>query len=741
MEKVVVSQRAQDALVKFLAKLQLIDPMNCIGKFDSFDVCPIAFYAGKQLYKEWDAIHRVAEALDIPSYKIEKNNFEEHAQLLNLEPVSRIHAARWAGMRAAPIKVTNQEIVVMQANPFDHEARSMLEFEFGRRVTTAIGREDEILALLSSKNKNSGYIFDLDLILNEVPDKPVKTAIVKNCDPEQNLTADDVSAAPIVRLVNKILSNAVHHGASDIHLTPDKENLVVRLRVDGTMRPLLTVPVKMKEHVTARLKVLAGMDISEKRKPQDGRIRIKTGLGIKDLRLSTVPTMLGANIVARILSSEVKGVSFDSLGVSAEIREKLQAELTGSSRVILVSGPTGSGKTSTLYASLLHLADGKRNIITVEDPIEYRISGITQIQVNPKVGMTFASGLRSILRQDPDVVMVGEIRDQETAAIAMQTAQTGHLVMSSIHTNTAPAAITRLRDLGVPAYLIASSIGTIVAQRLVRLLCPHCAEPLNGKQLERCQALKLDSQEMRQAKGCDECDHQGYRGRTGIYSFLKITDKLREAIRDDRSEQELAKLASVSGFRTLEEDALVLTLNGVTSLEEIERVLGPLDDHLLGKGVHQSEDTSPQPQTTVIRTVQTPLGKPKVLIVEDDRDMAEVLSILLQREMYDVEKAYNGYEALQKVYEQCPDFILCDYMMPQMNGLELVNRLRRDPRTSSIPILMLTAVDSEENELQFINCGADDFVSKATKSEIMLARIRSLLARAQLRQSEHPTVQ
>ena len=733
MEKVIISQRAQDALVKLLVKLQLIDPVNALGKYSSFDLCPIAYYAGKNAYKEWEAIKKVAAALGITSYKIDKANFEQHAKVLNEELISRIHISRWAGIRAAPIRLDDREIVIIMANPLDYEARSMLEFEFGRPVAVGLGREDEILALLSTKQKSSGFIFDLDLILNEVPEQPATTNVAQTVEHEQNLVNDDCAAAPIVRLVNKILSNSVHNGASDIHLTPEKDSLLVRVRVDGIMRPLLTVPGRMKDLVTARLKVLAGMDISEKRKPQDGRIRIKTGLGIKDLRISTVPTMFGENIVARILSSEVQNVSFESLGVPVELREKLGAELSRSSRVVLVAGPTGSGKTSTLYAGLLHLADGKRNIITVEDPIEYRVGGVTQIQVNPKTGMTFASGLRSILRQDPDVIMVGEIRDQETASIAMQTAQTGHLVLSTIHTNTAPAAITRLKDLGVPAYLIASSVGSIVAQRLVRLLCPHCAVPVSGATLARCQNLKLDPTTMKEAKGCDECSQQGYRGRTGIYSFFRITAEVQEAIRLEKGEVELAQLAKASGFRTLEEDGLTLALNGITSLAEIERVLGPLGEAPL----HLSTTTNPQslaPSAQAPNATSAILEKPKILIVEDDRDMVEVLSILLEREMYEVDKAYNGYQALEKVYQQCPDFILCDYMMPQMNGLELVTRLRRDPRTATIPILMLTAIDSEEAELQLMNGGADDFVSKASKSDIMLARIRALLGRSQIRQ-------
>jgi type II secretory ATPase GspE/PulE/Tfp pilus assembly ATPase PilB-like protein len=732
MEKLAVSSNAQTALVKFLVKLDLIDSVNAIGDYPHHESCPIAFFAGKGYFDEWEGISKVAEELGLEECRIDKSNFDQFVLLLDHEICSRIKVIRWVELRAVPIEITDTEVKLLMANPLDYDARSILEFELGRTIKVAIGREDEILAVLSTKH-DSSYIFDLDMILGAEEEGQENNVSSVQEETESNLIDDNIEAAPIIRLVNKILSNSVHNGASDIHITPEKEGLTIRIRVDGIMQTLFTVPSRMKNAVLARLKVLSGMDISEKRKPQDGRMRIKTGLGIKDLRISSVPSIYGENIVARILSSEVNGVSFESLGMPPEIVDKYKSGLLGSSQVVLVTGPTGSGKTSTLYSGLLYLCDGRRNIITVEDPIEYRVPGITQIQVNSKIGMTFAEGLRSILRQDPDVIMVGEIRDEETAGIAMQVAQTGHLVLSTIHTNSAPAAITRLTDLNIPEYLTASSLGSVVAQRLVRTLCTDCAAPVKDKELKRCRDLKFDCEMLRQPLGCEQCNNTGFKGRTAIYSFLSVTDSVREAIRERLGEEEIAERAREGGYRTLAEDGIILLYNGVTSLSELERVLGPLDNYVdAGSGSSFRRVTpasSPDPVDQGCLLKEKTLAKKKVLLVEDDADTRITLSAILEREMFEVQQAVNGVEALELVFKEVPDFILCDLMMPKMSGLEFVKRLRKDPRTGSIPVLMLTAVDSEENELEVINNGANDFVSKSTRAEILLARIHALLAR------------
>lgn len=722
MDRLAVATEAQDALVRCLAKLDLVDSVDTLGKYSGHEICPIAFYAGKGYFKEWDGLLRVAKELEIPAVRIERENISKYRQVLENELLSQINVGRWSALRAAPIAVTDQDVTVLMANPLDFSARSSFEFEFGKPVQVALGREDEILALLSSKH-DSNFIFDLDLLFSGESEKTLEG---QNSSTETVITEKeesvmhDIDAAPVVKLVNKIISNAVHNGASDIHISPDRDQLVVRIRVDGIMRPLLMVPKKVRSSVVARLKVLAGMDLSERRKPQDGRMRIKTGLGVKDLRISSVPSMYGENVVIRILSSDIAGVSFESLGIPVAVQGPLIKALGGSSKMVLVAGPTGSGKTSTLYAGLLDLSDGRRNIITVEDPIEYRVPGITQIQVNAKVGMGFPEGLRSILRQDPDVVMVGEIRDAETADIAVQAAQTGHLVLSTIHTNSAPAAITRLLDLGIPSYLIVSSVGAVLAQRLVRKLCTKCEAPASSTIIERLLRLGVEPQSPRMAVGCEACGYTGYQGRTGIYSLLNVDEEIREVIRQGGGEHELVQAARVQDFQTLENYGLALVSRGVTSLDELERVLGPLS----------SQNEPKQPLTASLPEVGAGLRKRRVLLVEDDEDTRLMLATILSREPFDIDEAENGLDGLDRVYKQVPDLIVCDLMMPRMGGLEFVKRLRRDSRTAKLPILMLTAVDTEDNELELMSCGADDFVSKTSRAEILIARMHALLGRA-----------
>ncbi|NLF24056.1 MAG: type II/IV secretion system protein [Deltaproteobacteria bacterium] len=730
MDELLVSKDAQVSLVRFIAKIGLIDSKS--GEFDysCTDECPILHYSKRGCFDEWEAINRVAESLDLKRYKVSQSNYERFAALLEDPAVSKIDLATWIAMRAAPAEIEPNLIIIMMANPFDQNSRRMLEFNLGRTVQGAIGSEREIIALLSKKRR-SGDLYELDKILSDSAEDPLQSASEEPLHNQEScLINSDLEAAPVVRLANKILADAVNLGASDLHIAPEKEGLAVRVRVDGIMRKLFTVPNTVKNAVVSRIKLLGGMDISEKRKPQDGRLRIKTSAGVKDLRLSTVPTLYGENLVARILSTEVSAISFESLGMPADMVEHFERVLSGSSRVVLVSGPTGSGKTSTLYSALLYLADGKRNIVTVEDPIEYRIRGITQIQVNKRIGMDFASGLKSILRQDPDVIMVGEVRDDETAEIAMQAAQTGHLVLSTIHTNSAPAAVTRLVDLNVPHFLIASSLGSIIAQRLVRMLCPHCATAPSSQALERYEALGLDTELIKEAQGCDLCCQSGFKGRTAIYSFLEICEEVRAAIRENRGEAEIAERARAAGYRTLEEYARILLCNGTTSLDEVERVLGPLSAVEVS---HNGEQvlSAPCPQQTAPASdsKKKTLSKPKVLLVEDDDDVRFILTALLEKEMFEVREARDGVEALEAVYQEFPDLILCDLMMPRMDGLELLERLKRDARTAKIPMLMLTAADSEENELELLNRGADDFVSKAARADLVVARVHRLLSR------------
>jgi len=381
-------------------------------------------------------------------------------------------------------------------------------------------------------------------------------------------TADD---APVIRLINGIIAEAVRSGASDIHLETFENALTVRMRIDGVLREALTLSPRIAPLLVSRIKVMARLDIAEKRVPQDGRIPLALGGKTLDVRVSTLPSRAGERVVLRILDKEQAGLSLDRLGMSPDALEAFRSALAEPNGVILVTGPTGSGKTTSLYAGLALLNDQTRNILTVEDPVEYAMDGVGQTQVNTKVGMTFAAGLRAILRQDPDVVMVGEIRDVETAGIAVQASLTGHLVLSTVHTNDAVGAVTRLRDMGVEPFLLASTLRLIVAQRLVRRLCEHCrAAEVADKPTARLIGAKAGVRVWR-PHGCAHCNHTGYVGRVGLYEVLKIDDRVRRLIAAEADEDAIVEIAFANGG-TLGDRARALVLDGVTSVEEAVRV-------------------------------------------------------------------------------------------------------------------------------------------------------------------------
>jgi len=725
MSEMSVSSRAQIAMMRLLAKLNLVATKSTAEDYKVADRCPIDFLANSEQLDESAAITAVAKHLNIPQVCFDRSSFAVAVGLLEDPRILNVPLSRWKGLRAAPYTLSGDRLNVVFANPMDHEARASLEFELGFKVSVSIASEAQILSLLSK----SFNIFEGQDLKDLIESTTVKSDLQLSTSNrfESNVFSGDLSAAPVVRLVNNLLSEAVDAGASDIHFAPAAEVLQVRVRVDGIMRDLSVVPGALQSAVISRIKLLCGMDITERRKPQDGRLRIKTGFGVKDLRISSLPTAYGESLVARVLSSDFSRLTFEALEMPPAIEYNFCEALRSSSRVILVTGPTGSGKTSTLYTGLTSLCDGKRHIITVEDPIEYRLQGINQVQVNAKVGMGFAESLRSILRQDPDIVMVGEIRDRDTATIAMQAAQTGHLVLSTLHTNGAAAAIVRLQDLDIPSYLIAASLGGILAQRLLRKLC-SCSQSLTEEQINQLAILGFSEDEvlrMRSPVGCDQCGGSGYSGRRGIYSYLDLNDKVREAIREQNGEREIERCARAHGYRTLAENARDLLFTGATSLDEVERIIGPL-----GKALQESNSLDQVAGAEPVSSTHTASGgltRRHVLLVEDDPNMRAVLSILLERELYDVTEAGNGQEGLEKVYERMPDLILCDLMMPKVSGLDLLRRLRADPRTAKIPVLILTAADSEENEIDIISSGADDFLSKTADSKVMLARIDRLL--------------
>ncbi len=429
--------------------------------------------------------------------------------------------------------------------------------DFKRRLTLAYQRNNNEAVQMA---EDIGADVDLSRLADAIPDAG-----------DLMDTEDD---APIIRLINAILSQAVREQASDIHIETFEDRLSVRYRIDGVLAEVLSPKRMLAPLLVSRLKVMARLDIAEKRVPQDGRISVKIAGHAVDIRMSTIPSAHGERVVLRLLDTASGQLQLSQLAMNEQVSKAFKKHLHSPHGIILVTGPTGSGKTTTLYAGLAEINETSRNILTIEDPVEYMLPGIGQTQVNPKVDMTFARGLRAILRQDPDVVMVGEIRDLETAEIAVQASLTGHLVLSTLHTNTAIGAITRLKDMGIEPFLLSSSLIAVMAQRLVRLLCNDCKERVEPNSAER-ELLRLGSDEqavsVHHAKGCEACKYTGYRGRTGIYEMVEIDDAMRQMIYESANEQDILKVARVN-YPGIESDGRRRILAGETSIEEVMRV-------------------------------------------------------------------------------------------------------------------------------------------------------------------------
>ncbi|MBW1768367.1 MAG: Flp pilus assembly complex ATPase component TadA, partial [Deltaproteobacteria bacterium] len=484
-------------------------------------------------------------------------------------------------------------------------------------------------------------------------------------------------------------------------------------------------------------KIISNMDISIRRKPQDGKAQVKYGGKPYDMRVSTIPTSYGETVTIRILNPASAGMGLENLGLSERAIKDFSNAISIPQGIILVTGPTGSGKSSTLYACLNRLNTPEVNIITVEDPVEFDIQGINQVQVNPKAGITFEAGLRSILRQDPDIVMIGEIRDTETASIAFQAAQTGHLVLSTLHTNDAPSAVTRLLDLDIEAFLVSASLVAVMGQRLARKICPECKipEPLSPQILERLPAHTGEDKNATfwKGAGCEACQYTGYSGRLGLFEVLTITPSLREMIAPDVPAVTLKKLAEKDGFQSMTMDGISKAFQGLTTIEEVFRVAPPeIMGVSNGRAVESTltEEIRPDEPTDEAPMPSIGIVKPRKILVADDNEIIlKVLRNILESENYLIVTAQNGLEALKLTLQEKPDLIITDFLMPQMNGITFIKKLKSQLNTRYIPIIMLTAKDEVDSEVEGIEAGADDYLTKPVSPKRLLTRINRLLKR------------
>ncbi len=494
----------------------------------------------------------------------------EAAELIPLHVLERVYAI--------PYAIQGDKLLIAVADPQNVHGIDELRLATRYQLELAVASRDDIETEIR-KMARAAEAFGARAMLEEDSDELDEESHGEDDD----LEADDgISDAPLVRLVNSLIFQAAEDGASDMHFEPQKDGIVVRFRIDGVLHEVQRIPKRMAAGVTTRLKVLAKLDIAERRKPQDGRISLnaRTAGRMLDIRVASLPTVEGEKLSMRLLDKSKKAPTLEELGLPEDMRQSLSEIIRRPTGALLVTGPTGSGKSTSLYASMAEINRPEINIVTIEDPVEYRLAGISQIQINIKAGLTFASALRSILRSDPDVVMVGEIRDAETAKISIEAALTGHLVLSTLHTNDAPGAITRLNEMGVEPFLTGSAVTAVLAQRLARKLCAHCCEMYNPSSDELLRnrvspevMAASDGMAFYRNKGCPRCGQTGYKGRIGIYQLLVMTDEVESLAVKRATREELEAKATEQGMRSLWDDGLAKVVSGVTSLEELGRVL------------------------------------------------------------------------------------------------------------------------------------------------------------------------
>lgn len=639
-----------------------------------------------------------------------------------------------------PFSINEDCISVVVFDPVNLEAENEIAFMSSRLVKPVIGPKSQIEEKISEYYNPENYVDDLPEKLSDTNDSlGINTEEMEDEKIETNM------AAPIVKLVNSILNDAIDKTASDIHIEPVEKKLMVRFRIDGMLKKIMEIPKYASAQLLARIKVISKLDVAETRKPQDGQAKlVRNGVEI-DLRVSVLPTTYGEKAVIRILDSSRGNIPFEDLGITGENLEKLNRVMTLKQGIILATGPTGSGKTSTLYAALNHIKSPTTNILTIEDPIEYTIEGINQVQVNEKSGISFATALRSFLRQDPDVILVGEIRDHETAEISIRASLTGHLVLSTIHTNSAVDTITRLIDIGIDRYKVSSALTAIIAQRLVRRICPRCKQEIKPGIQEQSIIPMMEQKKLPikfyKGSGCMHCDFSGYKGRIGIYEILIIDNELRELINNGASVGEIENFAINKGFKNFTHEALSVIANGISDFTEVSRIISIMADAIPIEENRKKQDDQhtdnkksivehQNNHSSAINSINQTKSKTKILVVEDDNIMRRIVtSFLKKEEIYEVTEAVDGVDALQMVSKNIPDLILLDILMPKMDGYEVCRHLRNDSKYAQIPIIMLSSLEDKEDLVKGFDLGIDDYISKPVDQKVLSARVNALLRR------------
>jgi len=686
--------------------------------------------------RDEDIARAISEQLAIPLVDIESLVVPE-------EVIALVPAEQARNHNLLPISDDDRVLTLLMANPLDVNAIEDIRFITQMPVQAAIATEPEIVAAIDKYYPVNNLVRqrgNKDATVNIAPEE---TDFIENASAED--IKDFSNKPPIVRFVNAIISDAIKYHASDIHIEPQRAKVVIRYRVDGVMREMLSAERVVHAGVVSRLKILSKMDIAVRRVPQDGKLQVTYGGGRYDLRVSTLPTAYGEKVTIRLLNPLAAPESLGSLDFLKQQLADVEDSIRQPQGLVLLTGPTGSGKTTTLYTCLKELLSPKVNIVTLENPIEYEVEGINQVEINTRVGLTFASGLRSILRQDPDVILLGEIRDAETANIAFHAAQTGHLVLSTLHTNSAAAAVSRLLDLGVDASSIATSLNVIVGQRLVRRICKHCKQidPLTGSVLATLPADVgvTDTSQLWVGKGCESCNFTGYSGRAGIHEVLRVTPRVQRLINDRASVEEIEKAAVSAGFHTMSTDGILKALRGITTISEIYRVAPPLigdrigsDDgrHLPTEEILESGDSgeSREEDSGFLVSKSSPQ---RVLLIDSDEVNLRFLQGILEGEDYRVITERNSDDALSVAAREHPDLIIMDSVISVNECLRITAGLRSALSTSYVPVIVLARTPDHDSEAEMIEEGVDDVIMMPLDARILVARIRRLIKRASSR--------